>query len=93
MTETNFLIDNWMSNVKTKNDCIKKASNAEGNNLLAGHEEVKSGLGFMRITNTTNKTSAKNNSVYSALANGKQVLKKRKYNSTIILKLYRTMNK
>ena len=78
MTETNFLIDNWMSNIKTKNDSIRKASNAEGKNLLAGHEEVKSGLGFMRITNT-NKISVKTNSDYSAFASGKQVLKKRKY--------------
>ena len=90
MTETNSLIDNWMSNVKTKNDCISKASNAVGNNLLVGHEEVKSGLGFMRITNT-NKTSAKNNSDFLVFANGKQVLKKRKY-LLLLLKLY-SMNK
>ena len=79
MTETNSLIDNWMSNVKTKNDSIRKASNVEGKYLLTGHEEVKSGLGFKRITNNTNKISVKNNSDYSAFANGKQVLKKRKY--------------
>lgn len=79
MTEANALIDDWMSNIVTKDD-HRKLSSAKG--LLAVQEEIKSGLGYSNNKQTAtinSKLSTKANSTYLAVSSGKQVSKKRKY--------------